>query len=83
MIEETLEPSQQDLPICYRHPDKLCPGECQYVLPSDQCIHDRGELDEPKETRRPPTIDEFSRDYYEKARQTHIAMGYPDPYRSK
>lgn len=29
--------ADQELPDCWRHPDKKCPGECQYVLPSDVC----------------------------------------------
>jgi hypothetical protein len=33
-------PFPQELPPCQHHPDRLCPGECQYVLARDQCIHD-------------------------------------------
>ena len=33
-------PSQQDLPACPWHEGVLCPGECQYVLPADACLHE-------------------------------------------
>ncbi len=29
---------QQPLPRCHRHPTKGCPGECQYILASDECM---------------------------------------------
>lgn len=35
-------PIPQELPQCHRHTDKKCPGECQYVLRHDQCIHEIG-----------------------------------------
>lgn len=35
------EPTPQDLPRCYRHPQWPCPGECQYQLGPDECINDR------------------------------------------
>jgi hypothetical protein len=34
--------ADQELPPCPRHPDKLCPGECQYILGRDECIIDVG-----------------------------------------
>ena len=36
------EPEPQALPACMRHPGKLCPGECQYLLSASECIHDAG-----------------------------------------
>lgn len=30
----------QELPPCWRHPDKECPGECQYILAASACFHD-------------------------------------------
>ena len=35
--------SDQQLPPCPWYPDQLCPGECQYLLPRDACIHEPGE----------------------------------------
>ena len=32
-------------PACVRQPAKLCPYECQYILPHDECWH---ELEEGK-----------------------------------
>jgi hypothetical protein len=37
---------RQALPPCPSHPDKLCPGECQYVLSAAACIHDLGMPDD-------------------------------------
>jgi hypothetical protein len=34
------EPAQQELPMCWRHPRLRCPGECQYQLMADECIHE-------------------------------------------
>jgi len=33
---------RQALPPCPSYPDKLCPGECQYILSAAACIHDLG-----------------------------------------
>jgi hypothetical protein len=38
------EPRPQELSPCHRHPDKLCPGECQYILPANACFHDEIEV---------------------------------------
>lgn len=32
--------ADQELPECWCHPDKLCPGECQYILARGLCAHD-------------------------------------------
>jgi hypothetical protein len=29
-----------DLPRCWKHPQRRCPGECQYILPPGECIHE-------------------------------------------
>ncbi|MGD0109124.1 MAG: hypothetical protein ABSC06_34580 [Rhodopila sp.] len=35
----------QPLPPCPTYADKLCPGECQYILSAATCIHDLGMSD--------------------------------------
>jgi hypothetical protein len=34
-------PRQQPLPSCHRHPRRKCPGECQYILGHEECLHDQ------------------------------------------
>jgi hypothetical protein len=38
--ETSVRVSDDDLPCCWRHPALRCPGECQYVLAQDECIHE-------------------------------------------
>lgn len=37
----SLVPRSQPLPRCHRHPTRWCPGECQYILPHEACLHDK------------------------------------------
>lgn len=49
-VIETVEPSQQELPRCHRHPERLCSGDCQYILRADE-----GEWDAPAQAELPLT----------------------------
>ena len=36
------DPAPQELSACHRHPERECPGECQYILPGNACWWNEG-----------------------------------------
>ena len=51
--------TDQPLPQCHRHPERECPGECQYLLSSDACLHDgqpvKRKRGRPRKSEQTPT----------------------------
>lgn len=40
MTGTSYAPTPQPLPPCSNDPRRLCEGDCQYILPVGECLHD-------------------------------------------